>query len=51
MSANFYWLGIFLAILSGSITQFGTVLQKKAVNELAAEVEFMKSLVKKPLCK
>ncbi|MFX1315504.1 MAG: hypothetical protein ACFE9T_06535 [Promethearchaeota archaeon] len=49
MSDTFYWLGVFLAILAGSITQFGTVLQKKAVNDLTEENDFMKSLIKEPI--
>ncbi|MFX1573578.1 MAG: hypothetical protein ACFFB0_12580 [Promethearchaeota archaeon] len=49
MSADFYWLGVSLALLAGSLTQFGTVLQKKVVNDLSEEPEFMRSLVKQPL--
>lgn len=45
---NFYWLGVFLALLAGSITQLGSVFQKKAVNEMSKESKFMKSLVKSP---
>lgn len=48
MTANFYWLGVFLAILAGSTTQLGSVFQKKAVNEVSNESEFMRSLVKRP---
>lgn len=49
MTAEFYWLGVFLAILAGSTTQSGSVLQKKVVNEVAGETKFMRSLVKRPL--
>lgn len=49
MSATNYWLGVFLAILAGSTTQSGSVLQKKVVNDLSEEPEFMRSLIKKPL--
>lgn len=49
MTAVFYWLGVFLAILAGSTTQSGSVLQKKVVNEVSGEAEFMRSLIKRPL--
>ncbi|MFX1387770.1 MAG: DMT family transporter [Promethearchaeota archaeon] len=49
MTVVFYWLGVFLAILAGSTTQSGSVLQKKVVNEVSEEAKFMKSLVKQPL--
>jgi hypothetical protein len=49
MAASFYWLGVFLAILAGSTTQFGSVLQKKVVNDVSEESEFMRSLIKRPL--
>jgi drug/metabolite transporter (DMT)-like permease len=49
MATTFYWLGVILAILAGIITQLGSVFQKKAVNEISTESEFMKSLVKKPM--
>ncbi len=48
MTANFYWLGVILALLAGSTTQLGSVFQKKAVNEVSRESEFMRSLVKRP---
>ncbi|MFX1452930.1 MAG: hypothetical protein ACFFCM_18990 [Promethearchaeota archaeon] len=48
MATNFYWLGVFLALLAGSTTQLGSVFQKKAVNEVSKESEFMRSLVKRP---
>ncbi len=48
MADIFYWLGVILAILAGVITQLGSVFQKKAVNEISAEPEFMRSLVKRP---
>jgi len=34
MAIEFYWLGVFLALLAGSTTQLGSVFQKKAVNEM-----------------
>jgi len=49
MADNFYWLGVFLALLAGSITQSGSLLQKKAVNEVSEETEFMRNLVRKPV--
>ncbi len=48
MSSSLYWIGVILAILAGLITQLGSVFQKKAVNEISKESEFMKSLVKRP---
>jgi len=48
MDASLYWLGVLLALLAGSTTQLGSVFQKKAVNEISTQSEFMKSLVKKP---
>ncbi|MFX0036889.1 MAG: hypothetical protein ACFE9I_14765 [Candidatus Hermodarchaeota archaeon] len=49
MADNLYWLGVFLALLAGSTTQSGAVLQKKGVNEVSGEQEFMRSLVRKPI--
>lgn len=49
MNGSFYLLGVFLAILSGSINNIGLVFQKKVVNEVSAEAKFFRSLVKKPL--
>lgn len=49
MNGSFYLLGVFLAILSGSINNIGLVLQKKVVNEISPEAKFFRSLVKKPL--
>ncbi len=49
MDGSFYLLGVFLAILSGSINNIGLVFQKKVVNEVAADAKFFRSLVKKPL--
>ncbi len=49
MTAVFYWLGVTLAISSGLSNQFGTVLQKKVVNELPDESKLMRSLIKKRL--
>ena len=49
MNSSSYLLGVFLAILSGSINNVGLVFQKKVVNEVAADAKFFRSLVKKPL--
>lgn len=49
MATSLYWSGVLLALLAGSITQSGSVLQKKAVNEVSGETEFMRSLVRKPI--
>ncbi len=49
MNGTFYLLGVFLAILSGSINNIGLVFQKKVVNEVASDAKFFRSLVKKPL--
>ena len=35
--ANLYWFGVFLAITSGVVNNFGTVLQKKVVNDVPQE--------------
>ena len=49
MNGSSYLLGVFLAILSGSINNVGLVFQKKVVNEVADDAKFFRSLVKKPL--
>ncbi|MFX1431908.1 MAG: hypothetical protein ACFFCY_17205 [Promethearchaeota archaeon] len=49
MNGSLYILGVFLAILSGSINNIGLVLQKKVVNEVPPEAKFFRSLVKKPV--
>lgn len=49
MAANFYWLGVSLAISSGLSNHLGTVFQKKVINELPDEAKFFRSLVKKRL--
>lgn len=49
MDPSLYWLGVVLAILSGIINNFGTVLQKKVVNDHIDDKEFMKNLAKNPL--
>ncbi len=49
METSFYILGVFLAIISGSVNNIGSVLQKKVVNELPTEAKFFRSLIKKPL--
>ncbi len=49
MNGSFYLIGVFLAILSGSINNVGLVLQKKVVNEVPPEAKFFRSLVKNPI--
>jgi len=49
MNDFLYILGVFLAILSGSLNNIGSVFQKKVVNEIPPEAKFFRSLVKKPL--
>jgi drug/metabolite transporter (DMT)-like permease len=49
MADFLYILGVFLAILSGSLNNIGSVFQKKVVNEIPPEAKFFRSLVKKPL--
>jgi hypothetical protein len=49
MASSIYWLGVTLAISSGLSNQFGTVLQKKVVNELSDNSKFMRSLVRNRL--
>jgi hypothetical protein len=49
MSTSFYLLGVTLAISSGLSNQFGTVLQKKVINELPDDSKFMRSLIRKRL--
>jgi len=49
LNGSFYLLGVFLAILSGSINNIGLVFQKKVVNDVPPEAKFFRSLVKKPL--
>ncbi len=49
MDDSFYLLGVLLAILTGVVNNFGTVLQKKVVNDLREDSKFMRSLIKKPL--
>jgi len=49
MNGSFYLLGVFLAVLSGSINNVGLVLQKKVVNGVPPEAKFFRSLVKNPI--
>lgn len=49
MMNSFYLIGVLLAILTGVVTNFGTVLQKKVVNDLREDSKFMRSLIKRPL--
>jgi hypothetical protein len=49
MATSIYWLGVIFAISSGLSNQFGTVLQKKVVNELPEDSKFMRSLIRNRL--
>jgi drug/metabolite transporter (DMT)-like permease len=49
MTVLFYWVGVSLAILSGILNNFGTVLQKKVVNEFSGDAKFMRKIVRNPL--
>ncbi len=49
MGELFYLFGVILAILSGVLNNYGTVLQKKVVNKYREDTKFMKSLIKNPL--
>lgn len=49
MSFFLYWLGVVMAILSGVTNNFGTVLQKKVVNEFKDSSKFFRSLIKNRL--
>ena len=49
MAQTFYWIGVSLAILSGMLNNFGTVIQKKVVNEFSGDSKFMRNIIKKPL--
>ena len=45
-----YWLGVSLAVIAGFCNNFGSVLQKKVVNEIppeAKEQRFFKTLVRR----
>ena len=44
-----YLLGVFFAVLSGVLNNYGTVLQKKVVNKFREHPKFMTSLIKNPL--
>ncbi|MFX1353516.1 MAG: DMT family transporter [Promethearchaeota archaeon] len=44
-----YWIGVLMAILSGVVNNFGTVLQKKVVNEIKDDSKFFKNLIKNRL--
>ena len=46
MDPTTYLLGVILAILSGIANNFGTVLQKKVVNEHRNDEEFLKNIAK-----
>lgn len=49
MSLVLYWLGVLMAIISGIANNYGTVLQKKVVNEIKDNSKFFKSLIKNRL--
>ncbi len=44
-----YWIGVFLAILSGIFSNIGAVLQKIVVNKVPDEAKLMRSLIKNPI--
>jgi len=46
MDPMIYFLGVILAILSGIANNFGTLLQKKVVNEHKGDEEFLKNLAR-----
>lgn len=46
--SNDYFIGVFLAIISGILNSVGLILQKQAINEIPAEAKLMRSLVKMP---
>lgn len=46
MDSTTYLLGVILAIISGIANNFGTVLQKKVVNEHKDDEEFLKNIAK-----
>ena len=45
MNGSSYLLGVFLAILSGSINNVGLVFQKKVVNEVADDAKFFRKIL------
>ncbi|HUX99888.1 MAG TPA: hypothetical protein VMV49_10060 [Candidatus Deferrimicrobium sp.] len=45
----FYWIGILIALLSGSSNNFGIVLEKKALNKLPEGKKVGRHLLKNPL--
>jgi len=49
MAADSYWLGVVLAIGSGVVNNFGTVMQKKVVNDRKSDDKFMRGLIKNPV--
>ncbi len=46
MDSTIYLLGVIMAILSGIANNYGTVLQKKVVNEHKNDEEFLKNIAK-----
>jgi len=49
MDPGWYWFGVILAILSGVVNNYGTLLQKKVVNKYRDDDKFMRSLAKNPI--
>jgi hypothetical protein len=45
----FYWIGILIALLSGTSNNFGIVLEKKALNKLPEGKKVGRHLLKNPL--
>ena len=48
MEPLLYWFGVILAIFSGVVNNYGTLLQKKVVNKHKDNPQFMRSLAKNP---
>jgi len=47
-----YWIGVVFAIIAGAISNFGIILQKKAINRLppkAKEERYFRSLIGNPV--
>ncbi len=49
MDPSTYWIGVILAITSGVVNNFGTVLMKIVINKHRDDEEFTKNLIKSPL--
>src|SRR5271157_2384524 len=48
MAADYYWVGVVLAICAGANNNVGTLLQKQVVNVVAQDQHFGRSLLKSP---